>query len=231
MLASPSAPVVVGGRRAGAAGACASRAGCNRADGLRSGVGRAGAARGRSACAGNPEDDSQAGGGRPADGAQAIAGAGLQPRRRCGRAAQRGDQRRGRATAGQGDDQPRHSARGGASDAPARRCALRGPRRRRVRGRQPRPRATDGQSQPLASSRDIRMPWETPGPQRMSHPVVPASAQPVAEAPVTATSGKIRMPWDPPAPASGEAFSGGLDKSLDEVILEYLADDGEADER
>jgi hypothetical protein len=94
-----------------------------------------------------------------------------------------------------------------------------------------RARSADGQSQPLASSREIRMPWETPAPQRMSHPVVPASAQPVADAPVTATSGKIRMPWDPPAPATGEAFSGGLDKSLDEVILEYLADDGETEER
>ena len=96
-----------------------------------------------------------------------------------------------------------------------------------------RARSADGQSQPLASSREIRMPWETPGPQRMAHPVVPASAQPVADAPVTATSGKIRMPWDPPAPGSGEAFSGGLvsDKSLDEVILEYLADDGETEER
>ncbi len=41
------------------------------------------------------------------------------------------------------------------------------------------------------------------------------------------------MPWDPPAPAAGEAFSGELvsDKSLDEVILEYLADDGEQEER
>ena len=97
-----------------------------------------------------------------------------------------------------------------------------------------RARSADGQSQPLASSREIRMPWETPGPTRMSHPVVaPAAAQPIADAPVTATSGKIRMPWDPPAPASSEAFAGGLvsDKSLDEVILEYLADDGETEER
>ncbi len=94
-----------------------------------------------------------------------------------------------------------------------------------------RARSAEGQSQPLASSREIRMPWETPGPQRMSHPVVPAAAQAAADAPVTATSGKIRMPWDPPAPASGEAFSGGLDKSLDEVILEYLADDGETEDR
>jgi hypothetical protein len=92
-----------------------------------------------------------------------------------------------------------------------------------------RARSADGQSQPLASSREIRMPWETPGPTRMSQPVaVPAGAQPIAEAPVSASSGKIRMPWDPPAAGSSESFS---DKSLDEVILEYLADDGEAEER
>ena len=68
----------------------------------------------------------------------------------------------------------------------------------------------------------------------MSQPVAgPVAAQPSADAPVTATSGKIRMPWDPPPPASSEAFSGELvsDKSLDEVILEYLADDGETEER
>ena len=91
--------------------------------------------------------------------------------------------------------------------------------------------STDGQSQPLASSREIRMPWETPAP-RMSQPVaVPAAAHPVAGAPVGATSGKIRMPWDPSPPVGGEPFSGGLvsDKSLDEVILEYLADDGETE--
>jgi len=96
-----------------------------------------------------------------------------------------------------------------------------------------RARSADGQSQPLASSREIRMPWETPGPTRISQPVaVPVAAQPSADASVTGTTGKIRMPWDPP-PASNEAFSGGLvsDKSLDEVILEYLADDGETEDR
>jgi hypothetical protein len=90
------------------------------------------------------------------------------------------------------------------------------------------------QSQPLASSREIRMPWETPAPQRISQPVAaPVASQPAAEAPVAAAGGKIRMPWDPPAPASSEAFSGELvsDKSLDEVILEYLADDGDGEER
>ena len=95
-----------------------------------------------------------------------------------------------------------------------------------------RARSTDAQSQPLASSREIRMPWETPAP-RMSQPVaVPAAVPPVAEAPVSAT-GKLRMPWDPSPVAGGEPFSGGLvsDKSLDEVILEYLADDGETEDR
>jgi hypothetical protein len=96
-----------------------------------------------------------------------------------------------------------------------------------------RARSPEGQSQPLASSRDIRMPWETPAP-RMSQPVAGAAATtPIADPPASATSGKIRMPWDPSPAASSEAFSGGLvsDKSLDEVILEYLADDGETEDR
>ena len=90
--------------------------------------------------------------------------------------------------------------------------------------------ATSAQAQPLASSREIRMPWETPGPTRISQPVMPVVAAPANPEP--ASNGKIRMPWDPPA-AAGEPFSGDLvsDKSLDEVILEYLADDGEAEER
>ena len=91
-------------------------------------------------------------------------------------------------------------------------------------------RASEAQPQPLASSRDIRMPWETPGPMRISQPI---AAQPIADGPAVASSGKIRMPWDPPAPALPEAFAGDLvsDKSLDEVILEYLADDGEPEDR
>jgi hypothetical protein len=102
-----------------------------------------------------------------------------------------------------------------------------------VAGNRARASGAEGQSQPLASSREIRMPWETPGPQRISQPIAaPAAAQPAAEAPV-ASSGKIRMPWDPPASAGSEAFSSELvsDKSLDEVILEYLADDGEGEDR
>ena len=41
------------------------------------------------------------------------------------------------------------------------------------------------------------------------------------------------MPWDPPAPASTtDAFASDLvnDKSLDEVILEYLSDDADPEE-
>jgi hypothetical protein len=92
----------------------------------------------------------------------------------------------------------------------------------------------EDQPQPLASARDIRMPWETPGPIRIA-PVTQSAVQTVgAEAgSAVGTSGKIRMPWDAQTPAAPEAFSGDLvsDKSLDEVILEYLADDGETDER
>jgi hypothetical protein len=103
-----------------------------------------------------------------------------------------------------------------------------------VAGNRAKASGAESQSQPLASSREIRMPWETPAPQRVSQPVAAAApSHPVAEAPVAAPAGKIRMPWDPPAPAGSEPFSGELvsDKSLDEVILEYLADDGEGEER
>ena len=77
--------------------------------------------------------------------------------------------------------------------------------------------------QPLASTREIRMPWETPAPRRVAPPVpsAPAAENP---APLQTVNGKIRMPWDPPG-AAAETFVS--DKSLDEVILEYLADDQE----
>jgi hypothetical protein len=87
-------------------------------------------------------------------------------------------------------------------------------------------------AQPLASSRDIRMPWETPGPTRGGQPIVPSAA----DASRRPNAADVRMPWDPPGqppPASG-AFSGdglGDDKGLDEVILEYLSDDSEPEER
>jgi len=91
----------------------------------------------------------------------------------------------------------------------------------------------DSASQPLASSRDIRMPWESPGPPR-------AAQQPIiAAAPARRqSSGDVKMPWDGPEgarPSSPEtdAFAAALgdDKGLDEVILEYLSDDSESEER
>ncbi len=86
---------------------------------------------------------------------------------------------------------------------------------------------TSAAGQPLASSRDIRMPWETPAPARVVAPIVAAAEPP----PPAGTSRELRMPWEaggPPPPT--DAFAADLvnDKSLDEVILEYLSDDGES---
>jgi hypothetical protein len=73
------------------------------------------------------------------------------------------------------------------------------------------------------------MPWETaalPAARRPAAAPAPASAEPPAARP----SREIRMPWDPPAPgAKTDSFAAELvsDKSLDEVILEYLSDDAE----
>jgi hypothetical protein len=84
--------------------------------------------------------------------------------------------------------------------------------------------APDPAPQPLASSQQIQMPWESR---------VPETVQPVVTAPVESaprTSREIRMPWDPPAAgAAKDGFAADLvnDKSLDEVILEYLSDDTE----
>ena len=91
--------------------------------------------------------------------------------------------------------------------------------------------------QPLASSREIRMPWETPGPAGARS----SGQQPIITNAATTTrrpsSKDVKMPWDPPggAPAAGgkDTFAAepGEDKGLDEVILEYLSDDGEPEER
>jgi hypothetical protein len=93
----------------------------------------------------------------------------------------------------------------------------------------------DAAPQPLASSRDIRMPWEAPGPPSRSggqQPIitnVPASPR--------RSSLEVKMPWDPPggdkAPVAKDAFAAELgdDKGLDEVILEYLSDDSETEDR
>jgi hypothetical protein len=94
---------------------------------------------------------------------------------------------------------------------------------------------TESAPQPLASSREIRMPWETPGPSSR-----PSGQQPIiTNVPASArrqNSLEVKMPWDPPAakaPAGGDAFAAELgdDKGLDEVILEYLSDDSETEER
>jgi hypothetical protein len=93
-----------------------------------------------------------------------------------------------------------------------------------IAGNRGRAGAAEQPHQPLASTREIRMPWETPSPRRAVPPVAsaPTTPAPAVPAAVTAT-GKIRMPWDPPGAAAAETFVS--DKSLDEVILEYLADD------
>jgi hypothetical protein len=89
--------------------------------------------------------------------------------------------------------------------------------------------------QPLASSRDIRMPWETPGPSAR-----PSGQQPIitnVPASPRRSSLEVKMPWDPPGgakpPAGTDSFAAELgdDKGLDEVILEYLSDDSETEER
>jgi hypothetical protein len=91
----------------------------------------------------------------------------------------------------------------------------------------------EAQPQPLASAREIRMPWETPAPTRIAPPPAAAVQVSAEGGAAVVSTGKIRMPWDVPPVAAPEAFSAELvsDKSLDEVILEYLADDGETDER
>jgi hypothetical protein len=88
------------------------------------------------------------------------------------------------------------------------------------------PVAPDPAPQPLASSQDIQMPWEP----RVPETVLPVGTAPVATEAAPRTSREIRMPWDPPAPgAPKDGFAADLvnDKSLDEVILEYLSDDTE----
>jgi uncharacterized protein YjbI with pentapeptide repeats len=56
--------------------------------------------------------------------------------------------------------------------------------------------------QPLASSQDIRMPWETPGPQKSP----------------------VMMPWEPPDVPVPDG-----DRELDAIILEYLSDESDSD--
>ena len=77
------------------------------------------------------------------------------------------------------------------------------------------------------------MPWESPGPPRAAQQPIIAAAPARRQSP-----GDVKMPWDGPGgarPSSPEtdAFAAALgdDKGLDEVILEYLSDDSESEER
>jgi hypothetical protein len=92
------------------------------------------------------------------------------------------------------------------------------------------------ESQPLASTRDIRMPWDAPSSGaveaalRTRAPGSPSERTP-AERALGADAGvRTRTPAPPSERTPSErAFAADLitDKSLDEVILEYLSDDSE----
>ena len=88
------------------------------------------------------------------------------------------------------------------------------------------------------SVRDIRMPWDAPTsgvidappPIRTRTPGAPSDHTPAARAMGAGAAIRTRSPVPPSDRAPGErAFNANLpsDKSLDEVILEYLSDDAE----
>src|SRR5262249_33995217 len=96
------------------------------------------------------------------------------------------------------------------------------------------------------SARDIRMPWDAPGgasdqppPVRARTPRGPSDPTPLGRAiehtPTTPRTGqrpamRTRSPFPPSERTPADrAFNADLpsDKSLDEVILEYLSDDAE----
>jgi hypothetical protein len=87
------------------------------------------------------------------------------------------------------------------------------------------------ESPPAPSAREIRMPWDAPasGPVdaaiRARAPSAPSEMTPTGRAVNTDPALRTRTP----APPGEGAFSTNLpsDKSLDEVILEYLSDDAE----
>ena len=86
-----------------------------------------------------------------------------------------------------------------------------------------------------ASVRDIRMPWDAPGgaeplPARTRTPGVASEHTPTSRAMGSAAGLRTRPPGPPSERTPAErAFATDLpsDKSLDEVILEYLSDDSE----
>jgi len=83
------------------------------------------------------------------------------------------------------------------------------------------------------SARDIRMPWDAPGtepPVRSRAPGAPSDHTPAGRAMGPDAGLRTRTPGPPSERTPSErAFSTDLpnDKSLDEVILEYLSDDSE----
>jgi hypothetical protein len=89
---------------------------------------------------------------------------------------------------------------------------------------------------PVASTRDIRMPWDAPSPGaaepalRTRSPGPPTEHTPTGRLMGTDAGLRTRPPGPPSERTPAErAFSTDLpsDKSLDEVILEYLSDDAE----
>jgi hypothetical protein len=83
--------------------------------------------------------------------------------------------------------------------------------------------------QPLASTRDVRMPWDAP--LRTRPPGAPTERTTAERTALGADApGRTRTPTPPSEKTPSErAFAADLitDKSLDEVILEYLSDDSE----
>jgi hypothetical protein len=96
--------------------------------------------------------------------------------------------------------------------------------------------ASGGEAPPLTSTRDIRMPWDGPptnavdAAMRTRTPGAPPERTPAERALAADAAMRARTPAPPSERTPAErAFSSDLpsDKSLDEVILEYLSDDAE----
>jgi hypothetical protein len=90
------------------------------------------------------------------------------------------------------------------------------------------PPVAPAQAQPVASTQEIRMPWESQAPAAVTPRAVGPANKPTSEPPRASNAAtKIRMPWD--AAPTTDAFADPADKGLDDVILEYLAEDAESE--
>jgi hypothetical protein len=95
--------------------------------------------------------------------------------------------------------------------------------------------APPAEAPPVASTRDIRMPWDAPPAPgepapRTRTPGPPTDLTPTGRLVSPDAGARTRTPGPPSERTPAErAFSTDLpsDKSLDEVILEYLSDDAE----